>query len=110
VNDRLSVYDLSALNRKFDIILFLGVYYHLFAPFCALAQIRHCCHKNTLVLIEGNDAATLAPATALYDFADHGCEWMPTRAALGQLLRAAYFRAVSVDFDLTGESPVPALP
>src|SRR6476659_1060411 len=28
-----SVYDLAGLNRKFDVILFLGVYYHLHAPF-----------------------------------------------------------------------------
>lgn len=97
VNDQVSVYKLETLNRKFDIILFLGVYYHLFAPFYALAQIRHCCHDATVVLMEGFEAATLTPGTALYNFPDHGCEWMPTRSALEQLLGASYFNVVSVD-------------
>jgi hypothetical protein len=53
VNLNLSVYQLASLNQQFDIILFLGVYYHLFAPFHALAQIRHCCHSDTIFLMEG---------------------------------------------------------
>ena len=105
VNDEVSVYELETLNRKFDIILFLGVYYHLFDPFYALAQIRHCCHDDTLVLIDGVEAATLSPATALFDFSNHGCEWMPTREALKQLLGAAYFNVVSVDADLGRGGP-----
>ena len=42
VNQRLPVYDLASLGRRFDIVLCLGVYYHLIDPFYALAQIRHC--------------------------------------------------------------------
>jgi tRNA (mo5U34)-methyltransferase len=86
---QLSVYDLEKLGRKFDIVLCLGVYYHLFDPFydrllqnpffreskrnrmqCeyesereprsilqvphAFAQIRHCCHPDTIVVFEGD--------------------------------------------------------
>jgi tRNA (mo5U34)-methyltransferase len=50
-----SIYDLgSKFHEKFDIILCLGVFYHLFDPFYAFAQIRHCCHPNTIVILEGD--------------------------------------------------------
>lgn len=104
VNNNISVYKLETLKRKFDIIMFLGVYYHLFDPFYALAQIRHCCHSDTIVLIEGVEATALVPAAALFTFRDHGCEWTPTREALEQFIEAAYLKVISVDSD----SPVPA--
>ena len=97
VNLNLSVYQLASLNQQFDIILFLGVYYHLFDPFYALAQIRHCCHNDTVVLIDGPVALALVPATALFNFADRTCEWLPTLGALEQLLRATYFSIISPD-------------
>jgi tRNA (mo5U34)-methyltransferase len=90
VNQHLSVYELSSLRQTFDVILFLGVYYHLFDPFHALAQIRHCCHAGSLVLIEGPVATELRPGEVLYDFADHTCEVLPHPEALRQLARAAY--------------------
>jgi tRNA (mo5U34)-methyltransferase len=52
INQNLSIYNLSSLNRTFDIILCLGVYDHLHTPLYALAQVRHCCHANTLVVRE----------------------------------------------------------
>jgi tRNA (mo5U34)-methyltransferase len=52
---QLSVYDLTKkLNTKFDIILCLGVFYHLLDPFYAFAQIRHCCHRDTIAVFEGD--------------------------------------------------------
>jgi tRNA (mo5U34)-methyltransferase len=103
VNNKLSVYQLETLDRTFDVIMFLGVYYHLFDPFYALAQIRHCCHRDTIVLIEGVESTALVPSTALFNFSDHGCEWMPTREALAQLISAAYLKMTYVDSD----SPTP---
>jgi len=168
VNLNLSVYELASLNQQFDIILFLGVYYHLFDPFYALAQIRHCCHSDTVVLMEGPVVSAaeksteeilnncnhqefitqafikylkrepdkegldfylaklktgemtrefvmetlrnseerkkvverkklLVPATVLFNFADHACEWLPTMGALEQLLHATYFSIISPD-------------
>jgi tRNA (mo5U34)-methyltransferase len=96
VNQRVSVYDLASLGRKFDVILFLGVYYHLFDPFQALAQIRHCCHQGTLVLIEGNEAIGLPPGTAMHDLDNRTSRFTPTLGALRHLLRAAYFTMQSV--------------
>jgi tRNA (mo5U34)-methyltransferase len=95
VNQEVSVYELASLKEKFDIILFLGVYYHLFDPFLALAQIRHCCHNNSLVLIDGPEALALRPGAALFDFSDRCCELLPTWEALQQTLRAAYFSVAS---------------
>jgi tRNA (mo5U34)-methyltransferase len=105
VNQDASVYRLASLNRRFDVILCLGVYYHLLDPFHAFAQLRHCCHRDTVLLIDGPEALALAPSAALFDFAHHACEWLPTRGALEQVLRAAYL--IPVDFaDL--DSPTPS--
>jgi tRNA (mo5U34)-methyltransferase len=86
-----SVYDLAGLNRKFDVILFLGVYYHLHAPFQAFAQIRHCCHPGTVVLVDGPVTHGLEPGGAWYSYADHSCEWLPTPDALRQIAEGTYF-------------------
>lgn len=162
----LSVYELASLDQRFDIILFFGVYYHLHAPFYALSQIRHCCHKDTIVLIEGPVALmdepggwftpavlpedcsdrefvaqlyaqylyrnpdeaglryfverleademtreavidavqqseertkALIPAGALFNFANHACEWLPSMGVLEQLLHASYFSLHSLE-------------
>lgn len=102
VDQGVSAYDLTSLGRKFDVILFLGVYYHLLDPFYALAQIRHCCHRDTVVLVEGVEAATLPPAAALYDFRNHACEWMPTREAFSQMLGATYFKVEAENSEEVG--------
>jgi tRNA (mo5U34)-methyltransferase len=80
---------------KDGFILFLGVYYHLHDPFHALAQIRHCCHRNTLVLIHGPLSTQGHPNSALYNFVDPGCEWLPSWGCLQQLLQATYFAVLS---------------
>lgn len=95
VRQDMSVYRLASLNETFDVILFLGVYYHLHDPFYAFSQIRHCCHPGTVVLIDGPVTLGLGPGEALYNFADHSCEWLPTVGGLQQLFRATYFNEVS---------------
>ena len=52
INTNLSVYRLTELKTKFDIILCLGVYYHLIDPFYGFAQICHCCHENTIIVLK----------------------------------------------------------
>ena len=39
----MSAYDLAAINRKFDIVLFMGVFYHLRHPLVALEAVRAVC-------------------------------------------------------------------
>jgi tRNA (mo5U34)-methyltransferase len=46
---RLSVYDLAQLNEKFDLVLFLGVFYHLRHPLLALDLIRTHATKDLFV-------------------------------------------------------------
>jgi tRNA (mo5U34)-methyltransferase len=91
INQNMSVYQLDCLNEKFDIILFMGVYYHLFDPFYAFAQVRHRCHPGTLLLVEGPVTMCLGPGEALYNFSDHACEWLPSLEALQQIIHATYF-------------------
>ena len=48
---KMDVFDVEKLNKKFDIILFLGVYYHLLNPFLALQKLYDIC--NDLLIFEG---------------------------------------------------------
>ncbi len=91
IDQNLSVYDLAARGRTFDVILFMGVYYHLHDPFYALSQIRHCCHPGTVVVVSGPVGLKVGSNASLYNFADHNCEWLPADGALKQLLAASYF-------------------
>jgi tRNA (mo5U34)-methyltransferase len=92
-----SIYDLHAkLQRKFDIILCLGVFYHLFDPFYAFAQIRHCCHPGTIVVFEGDVFFGLVDSPvqsgALYGRnVRRAPRFVPDLETLRLLINAAYF-------------------
>jgi tRNA (mo5U34)-methyltransferase len=100
VNQSQSVYELAHLGRKFDIVLCLGVYYHLVDPFYALAQIRHCCHEETVVLLEGDVARFgLRADTACLPFGDATAPlFVPTPRTLEKLLGATYLNVASQTF------------
>ncbi len=53
INQSVSIYEASKLGETFDIVLCLGVYYHLIDPFAAFAQLRHCLHTGSNVVFEG---------------------------------------------------------
>jgi tRNA (mo5U34)-methyltransferase len=95
INQGVSVYDLASLGRKFDIILLLGVYYHLVDPYLAFAQVRHCCHAGSVVLIEGNEGLDLAPKSSVFDPTQRTSKFTPSLEALEELLRSAYLRVTS---------------
>src|SRR6478609_7536294 len=46
---RLSVYDLAQLREKFDLVIFMGVFYHLRHPLLALDLIREHVAKDLLL-------------------------------------------------------------
>src|SRR5262245_8485870 len=100
INQQMSVYKLSSLNRKFDVVLCLGVFYHLIDPFRALAEIRHCCHDRTMIVFEGEMALCgLGRGAAQYRCGalTNRCPWafLPSPSAFDNLLNAAYFRTQS---------------
>ena len=45
----LSVYDLDQIGRQFDIVLFMGVLYHLRHPLLALEAVRRLCRESLIV-------------------------------------------------------------
>jgi tRNA (mo5U34)-methyltransferase len=91
-----SVYDLESLGQTFDVVLCLGVYYHLVDPFHALAQVRHCCHENTVVVFEGDASMALPTGTMHYDVGDPALPiFVPTPEGFAGMLRACYFDVVS---------------
>jgi tRNA (mo5U34)-methyltransferase len=92
-----SAYDLGNLRRQFDIILCLGVYYHLFDPFYAFAQIRHCCNEDAVVVFEGDAFFGLVESqpqsAALYSRdVTQAPRFVPDPDTLRFLVNSAYFR------------------
>jgi len=111
---RMSVYDVGALGEQFDVVLFLGVLYHLRHPLLALDLIHEHVARDVLVfqsLQRGSNRLTeVAPD---YDFTEtavfdnpaypkmHFIEqryardptnwWIPNRACTEALLRSAGF-------------------
>jgi tRNA (mo5U34)-methyltransferase len=99
IDQRLSVYDLATLGRRFDVVLFLGVYYHLLDPMRAIIQLRHCCHENTVLVVEGDTTHGLLPRTAYVDLSDpHSSVFVPGADVLQSMLESAYFTVRSVRF------------
>lgn len=114
----LSVYELGRLEERFDIVLFMGVLYHLRHPLLALDMIRETVAPEMLVcqsLLRGTER--ISPVADDYDFDDHGLFetrgapalvfieqsyagdptnwWVPNRACLEAMLRSAGFRVTS---------------
>jgi tRNA (mo5U34)-methyltransferase len=91
-----SIYDLAPLAERYDIILCLGVYYHLIDPFHAFAQIRQRCHEKTVVVFEGDVTRGMRAKTVQIDLSDHTFgTFIPTISSLNDLLEAAYLRVES---------------
>lgn len=115
---RLSVYDVGALGERFDVVLFLGVLYHLRHPLLALDLIREHVAGDLLVFQSlQRGSATVDKLEEDYDFWDmdmferpgfpklHFIEhryagdptnwWAPNRACSAAMLRSAGFDIVS---------------
>ena len=101
-NGDISVYDIASLGKRFDIVLFLGVLYHLTYPMYALTQIRHVVDRNGFVVVESGVIED--DERAYLDFyygSEDGREpyrrmdpsnWvLPTRRCMRDMLKANYF-------------------
>jgi tRNA (mo5U34)-methyltransferase len=110
----LSTYDVGTLGERFDIVLFMGVLYHLRHPLLALDLIHEHVARDLLVFQSmQRGAATAAPVQEDYEFWDvagfdlpdwpklHFIEhryahdetnwWVPNRACAEAMLRSAGF-------------------
>ncbi|GJE12455.1 MULTISPECIES: TIGR04290 family methyltransferase [Methylobacterium] len=110
----LSVYDVGTLGERFDVVLFMGVLYHLRHPLLALDLIREHVAGDLMVfqsMLRGSRA--VEPVAEDYDFWDmdqferpgyprmHFVErayahdwtnwWIPNRAGIEAMLRASGF-------------------
>ncbi|HVX84361.1 MAG TPA: TIGR04290 family methyltransferase [Phycisphaerae bacterium] len=115
---KLSVYDLGALNESFDLVIFMGVLYHLRHPLLALDLIHHTVAKDLLLFQSmQRGSADVLPVNQDYDFwhTDHfECPayprmlfiehryagdptnwWVPNRACAEAMLRSAGFDIVA---------------
>lgn len=111
---QLSVYDVAAIGERFDVVLFMGVLYHLRHPLLALDLIREHAARDLFVfqsMLRGStDVAALAKDHDFWDTAPfeqpdaprlHFIEhcyagdptnwWIPNRACAEAMLRSAGF-------------------
>ena len=114
---QLDVYDVGALRERFDIVLFMGVLYHLRHPLLALDLLREHVVKDTLVFQSMQRGSRSVPKLerdypfeerAIFDnpsfplayFIEDSYAhdwtnwWVPNRAGTEALLRAAGFDIV----------------
>ncbi|MDB5953610.1 TIGR04290 family methyltransferase [Ramlibacter sp.] len=115
---RLSVYDLAALRERFDIVLFMGLMYHLRHPLLALDLIHEHVAKDLLVYQSlQRGSADVEPLQEDYDFWEtevfqrpgyprmHFVEkkyshdetnwWIPNAACSAAMLRSAGFQVLA---------------
>jgi tRNA (mo5U34)-methyltransferase len=115
---RLSVYDVGAIDERFDIVLFMGVLYHLRHPLLALDLIHEHVAQDVLVFQSmQRGAPNIEPLEEDYDFwrtdlferpgfprlhfierryaGDPTNWWVPNRACMEAMLRSAGFEIVS---------------
>lgn len=111
----LSVYDVGLIGERFDVVLFMGVLYHLRHPLLALDLIREHVARDMVIFQSmqrgSSEVAPLRPdydfeETAIFDeagfprlhFIEHEyCRdwtnwWVPNRACVEAMLRSAGFR------------------
>jgi tRNA (mo5U34)-methyltransferase len=114
--EQMDVYDLSALKRSFDLVLFLGVFYHLRYPLLGLDIVTSVTRKwlffQTLTMpqqgrvtspqnvsIEDRDLL-LRPAWPKMAFIENALEgdptnwWVPNHAAVQAMLRSCGWRSI----------------
>ena len=110
--ERVSVYDLPALETRFDLVLFMGVFYHLRYPLLALDLVAQHALGGTLVfqsMLRGSrrvfstagdypfehTAVFNRPGYPLMHFVEHNYAgdgtnwWIPNRACAEAMVRSA---------------------
>lgn len=114
---KMSVYDIGALGERFDIVIFMGVLYHLRHPLLALDLIHeHVCGDRLLFQSMQRGGASVGAIEPDYDFwttepferddfprlhfvekryaGDPTNWWIPNRACVEAMLRSAGFSII----------------
>ena len=130
---QMGVYDVAALGERFDLVIFMGVLYHLRHPLLALDLIRaHVAGDTMLFQTLTRGPGTVAEPAEDYDFSedahfqqpdwprmafiehkwahDWTNWWVPNRAGVEAMLRASGFAVEAVPADevyLCRTAPVP---
>ncbi|MBV8073419.1 MAG: TIGR04290 family methyltransferase [Acidobacteriaceae bacterium] len=117
--EQMSVYEVPRLNERFDLVLFMGVFYHLRYPLLALDILRQHAVKDWFVFQSMLRGSRTVPAIAqdypfsekaVFDhpgfpkmhFVEHSYSndwtnwWIPNRACAEAVLRSAGFTIQSV--------------
>lgn len=117
--EQLSVYEVPQLKEQFDLVLFMGVFYHLRHPLLALDLLRQHAAKDWFVfqsMLRGSDSVVAVAddypfsEKAVFDqpgypkmhFVENDYSgdptnwWIPNRACAEAVLRSAGFRIESV--------------
>ena len=131
---RMSVYDVGALGERFDLVIFMGVLYHLRHPLLALDLLReHVCADLLLFQSMQRGSTRVEPVAADLPFEEDGhfrrpgypklyfvekeyCGdptnwWIPNAACAEAMLRSAGFRIVAhpeQEVYLCRTAPLPA--
>jgi tRNA (mo5U34)-methyltransferase len=115
---RMSIYEIPALGERFDVVLFMGVLYHLRYPLLALDLLHEHAARDLIVvqsMLRGNPGTrAIAPDYAFtvrehfedpryprLHFVEHAYAgdptnwWVPNRAALEAMLRSAGFEVAA---------------
>jgi tRNA (mo5U34)-methyltransferase len=114
---RMSVYDVGAIGERFDIVIFMGVLYHLRHPMLALDLVHEHVARDVMIFQSmQRGSKEVAPVAENYDFwhtdlfddpafpklhfiehryADDPTNWwVPNRAGVEAMLRSAGFESV----------------
>ena len=96
----MSVYDIRRLGiDDFDIVLFLGVYYHLRNPLLAFERLRQVMTDDALLVVEGEVLGSDGPTANFYYRDTLGGDtsnwWVPTIECLGQWVESSFFEIVA---------------
>lgn len=102
-----SVYDIESLGvGDFDVVLFLGVYYHLKDPLRAFSALRRVMRDGAIIVIEGaifNRPGCFANFFYKEKYFDDATNWfVPTVECLRQWVECNYFQ-IEREYERWGE-------
>jgi tRNA (mo5U34)-methyltransferase len=93
----ISIDRVQSLGVKFDIVLFLGIYYHLRDPLHALAMLRSVLNEGGLIVVEGDVIYSRRKSFGQFFYNDVWKNdasnwWIPSIKCLEEWVESSFFR------------------